>query len=328
MNVKVSEKKLSKVLDLAKLQELFSHFSVLTGIDVSLHDVEGNELMANRLHIDANMCELVKKENDKICRKSMAYSGMKSAELGEPYIFKCGCMIKCSAPILFEEEFIGSISCGPVLLWEVDELTKNDLINFIETNNLITADVNYVLENTKQLSPESMTSAAQMLSIIVDYMCREESKFLDQRLRIQNQQKEISNLLQEKKENTASLLEIERRANLRKLSQGLERELIAYVQIGDHQNARRILNNILSEIFSLASGNLDILKAKLYELTTILMRAGVDAGASLIELSQIITKYSNILIDDIKFEELCILTSEVMETIMLVIYSRANKKDQ
>ena len=122
-----------------------------------------------------------------------------------------------------------------------------------------------------------MTSAAQMLSVIVDYMCKEESKFLAQRLKIQNQQKEISNLLQEKKENAVSLLKIEKRAALRKYSQDLEREFIAYVQTGDYANARRILNNILSEILSFSSGDLDIVKAKLYELTAILMRAGVDA---------------------------------------------------
>ena len=41
MEVKVSKKLLSEVLDLKSLEKLFTHFSVLTGIDVSLHDVEG-----------------------------------------------------------------------------------------------------------------------------------------------------------------------------------------------------------------------------------------------------------------------------------------------
>ena len=68
------------------------------------------------------------------------------------------------------------------------------------------------------------------------------------------------------------------------------------------------------------------MKAKLYELTAILMRAGVDAGASLIDLSAVITHYSKILLEDVKFEELCIMTSEVMEKIMLVIYSKSKPK--
>lgn len=326
MEVKVSKKLLSEVLDLKSLEKLFTHFSVLTGIDVSLHDVEGEELIANRLNRNASMCEIVKRQNAAICKKNMAYSGMKAAELGEPYIFKCGCMVKCSAAILFEEEMLGSLSCGPVLLWEVDDLTQIDLAGFIATHELNDVDIDYVLEHTKQLSPESMTSAAQMLSVIVDYMCKEESKFLAQRLKIQNQQKEISNLLQEKKENAVSLLKIEKRAALRKYSQDLERELIAYVQTGDYASARRILNNILSEILSFSSGDLDIVKAKLYELTAILMRAGVDAGASLIDLSAVITHYSKILLEDVKFEELCIMTSEVMEKIMLVIYSKSKPK--
>ena len=49
MVVKISDKKLEEVLDFNELTKLFKHFSILTGIDVSLHDVEGKELICNRL---------------------------------------------------------------------------------------------------------------------------------------------------------------------------------------------------------------------------------------------------------------------------------------
>ena len=43
MKLIVSEKKLHDVLDFDDLRNLFRHFAKLTGIDVSLHDVEGLE---------------------------------------------------------------------------------------------------------------------------------------------------------------------------------------------------------------------------------------------------------------------------------------------
>lgn len=83
-------------------------------------------------------------------------------------------------------------------------------------------------------------------------------------------------------------------------------------------NAKRMLNDLLSEIFSISSGNLDIIKAKIYELTAILMRAAVDIGAPLESMSRYINYYNHILAENTTFEELCFLTSEVLEVFLAV----------
>jgi len=97
--------------------------------------------------------------------------------------------------------------------------------------------------------------------------------------------------------------------------------LIAFLQTGDKQNAMKILNSILGEIFSQSSGNLDIIKANIYELTAVLMRAGVDAGVALTDLSPILKIITRILSDGTEYDEVCLLTSEVMEEINHVISS-------
>ena len=110
MNVQISNLILPQVLDFKELKELFGHFAELTNIDVSLHDVQGNELLSYRVNAKLSICEVIKDyENLLRCKKQMEYAGLKAAELGEPYIFKCGCMIKSSAPIFFEEKYIGSL---------------------------------------------------------------------------------------------------------------------------------------------------------------------------------------------------------------------------
>lgn len=328
MKVNISNLSLEQVLDFNELKDLFKHFVSLTGIDVSLHNVKGEELFSHRVSEKFSVCEKVASlGNVSLCHEQMAYAGFKAAELGEPYIFKCGCMIKSSVPIFFEEKIIGSLSCGPVLLWEADELAVAELKKITSSSNLTDKEIGDILSNAKQLSCENMTSASKMLSIIVDHMCKEESRFMAQRLKITKQQNKIAELLLAKKHSAASLIAMEKRTKFRKYPIEMEKELIAYVQTGDTNNARRMLNDILGEILSFSSGNLDIVKAKLFELITIIFRAGVDSGSPLPDMSILLKDYTKVLSEDISFEELCLQTSEVMELIMGVIYqSRSEKK--
>jgi two-component system response regulator YesN len=140
------------------------------------------------------------------------------------------------------------------------------------------------------------------------------------------QQRQIAELLIEKKKTAADFDMIGKRAMLKKYPVDLEKELIAYVQTGEKSKAVSMLNDILSEIFSFSSGNLDIIKAKLFELTATLMRAAVDIGAPLEEMAIFIKMYNKILVEETTFEDLCYLTKEVMESFMLVVYENRTKK--
>ncbi len=318
MKASLSDYLLEEILNLDDLKQLFSHFAKLTDIDVSLHNIEGEEILSYRIHPERNICELVKARQSN-CNMQMKYAGLKSAELGDPYIFQCGTMVKCSVPIFFEEKFLGSLACGPVLLWEADEIARNDLAKFAENYHVPKSLANEIIDCVKQLSPENMRSAAQMLSLMVSYMCKEESIFLQQRAKITRQQDKIADLMAEKRINALSIETIEKRNKFKKYPFELEKELIAFLQTGDTTNAMAMLNSILGEIFSLSSGNLDIIKANIYELTAVLMRAGVDAGVSLADMSHILKKVTIILSEETEYDEVCLLTTEVMEEINHVI---------
>ena len=84
----------------------------------------------------------------------------------------------------------------------------------------------------------------------------------------------------------------------------LEKELITYVQMGDKNQAKLIINRFLSEIFSYASGDLEIVKAKLYEFTAFLSRSAVEAGAPISSLTAVIKKNSKMLLENSDFSSL------------------------
>ena len=327
MKIEISDKQIKDIFDYSELMNMLKYFNILTGIDVALYDINGEELLSYRNNIDFSLCEMLKNHNYKsTCNNNIKYATEKAAELGEPYIFKCGCMVKCSTPIIFDDKLVGSITCGPVLLWDADDLVIKELKDFAKKKELSNIEIEKILTNIKQIDCDYMTSAAQMLFLIVNYISKEESKYLSQQNKISIQQRKIAELLIDKKRNAASINILEQRNKLKKYPIDMEKELIAYVQTGDNQNAKRILNNILGEIFSFSSGDLDIIKAKLYELTAILMRAAVDIGAPLENMAEYIKMYNKILAQETTFEDLCYLTSEIMDVFMAIVYDNRSKK--
>lgn len=82
----------------------------------------------------------------------------------------------------------------------------------------------------------------------------------------------------------------------------------------------------MNEIFSYASGDLEIIKAKLYEFSAFLSRAAVEAGAPLKDLTEIIKKSSRLITENIDYQDLCETTVEILENFIDVVYNSRAKK--
>ncbi len=315
--------KIGDILDLSELKKLFSYFSVMTGLDVTLYASDGQAVLTNRQK--DSVCDFA--DNCSVCRENIVYGGLKSAELGEPYIFSCGCgLIMCSSPVIFEGKLIGSIVCGPTMLWEADEFAKDEFFTKLSKLN-ITGDFSEYFNKIKTLDCVNMTAAAQILFIIVNSLSREHGKYLLQRAKISDQQSRISELIAEKKASSVSIERIEKHSEKFRNPLEMEKELISYVQTGNRQEAKKILNSILGEIFSLSGGDTDIIKIRVFELLAFLSRAAVDSGAPLSSTDEIIRKASEIMKENADFEEVCFLTAEALDAFIDVVYeSRSLKK--
>ena len=311
---------LREILDFVHLEKLLNYFNITTGLDVALHDNEGKILVYRRK--SGAICEAA--NNSEICRKNLVAGGKKSMELGEPYIYACGCgLVMCISPIVFNEELIGFISCGPAMLWERDEIALEEITKKTSSMNVtITEDI---LKGIPSLECMNITAAAQLLFIMVNSLTREHSRYLHQREKISKQQGKIANLIMERKITAAELREIEKRSALAYPTEK-EKELIAFVQLGKKQQAAALLNDILSVIFSFAEGSLDIIRVKLFELIAFLSRAAVDAGAPLKEVNAITKEAFEICDDQTGFEQLCFLTTRAMEGFIDTVYRNREKK--
>lgn len=315
MKKTLSQPLLKEVLNFAQVKELFDSFVQLTKIDVSLVDVNGNEVISNKLDKTKSICIVAKKTPlIKACLSHTSYALFKSAEIGEPYTFKCGEMIRCIAPLLNDKKIIGGIALGPVILWDSTDFVSGELSSLKESFNLTESEVKEVINYTTKMSCEEMNHAAKLLSFIVGLLCKEDNEFYKQRNRIMMQQRQISELIQEKKE-----LESQFNKTI-KQNKDLEREFIGYAQLGDKKMALKKINEILGVLLTSSRGNLDLIKTKSLEMITELSKSASELGTESLELANIIITYTKKIIESQDFDKIFLLLQEGLEEIIDTIY--------
>ncbi len=311
------EDRLKDIISFRQLEKLLKNYSLTSGLDVALYDPNGEELLCVR-NPDC-ICKYGK--GHFACRESIVYSGKKSEELRSAYIYETPCgLIMCITALVFEGETLGYITTGPVVLWEKDEFFLEEF-----RKNCLKAGFDYREKafdpsSIRQIDCRSMTSVSETLTLLLNYMLQEESKYIRQRL-------EISRLNIERIRAAKEMQIRQAQPRYNKYPIELEKELISYVQMGDKNHAKLIINKFLSEIFSFASGDLEIVKAKLYEFTAFLSRSAVEAGAPVSALTSVIKKSSRLLLENADFSDICRETVEILDGFLDAVYESRGKRN-
>jgi two-component system response regulator YesN len=226
----------------------------------------------------------------------------------------------CFSPVMFEERLCGIIACGPVLLWEADEVATAEFAAQTMDMN-IHVDVEELFRLITSCSCVNMTSAAQILFIMANSFSREHSVYLNQRARITMQQQRIAELIIDRKNVNHDPGDREKN-----YPREVEKELIEAVQSGSREMTKRILNILLCEVFTFAGGNMNTIKARLFELVAFVSRAAIESGAPLENINKIIKKSFGLFNDETEFEDLCYLTTEVMDNFITTVFLENKQK--
>jgi two-component system response regulator YesN len=100
-----------------------------------------------------------------------------------------------------------------------------------------------------------------------------------------------------------------------------ERELIAKVKIGDRTGAKEILNNLLGAILFHSPGDMNILKARLVELLSVLSRAATQGGVDIHILLNKNLDYINKVLTIDNQDDLCAWISRALDDFIESVYS-------
>jgi two-component system response regulator YesN len=180
-------------------------------------------------------------------------------------------LMEWAIPIVIENQLIGILTCGQVLIQGKDDLFYSKVMEQTSRFGLPPDQVDRAIESIPVVSGRKVRAAAQLLMLVAEKLSEKTILSLQQARSRQHQQAEIAEAIMSLQECAADAVEDRR----------LQKEIVGRVRIGDITGAKRILNELLGRILLRSSTNLAVLKAQVLELVVMLTRAGVEAGADI-----------------------------------------------
>lgn len=258
-------------LNLQIIQEILSSFFYSTEVPLTLYDEKTDALWTG--FPEKKICGYFKQPDADtgLCQNALHFASTWAQRLGEPYIFVCPSgFVNIAIAILKDQQFIGSVIAGPIAMGNIEESTIRDMFTIHQASPEVLYNTTLFIRNMKIYTPHQVSHLAKTLNAVIMslYPNTEVYEKLNQEYR---EQAEIGERIYEhKRENIPLVYPYEK-----------EQELVRQVKEGDHSGAQTTLKFLVNEILLIEGGNIEVIKARVLELCTILSRAAVEGGASL-----------------------------------------------
>lgn len=321
---------LEKLVGRNLLDKMLCSFSKSTGLKAILVDNKGNTLISTDHAIkDCNFCEMIRADSNgaKKCQRSYARACTEAAKYGEPYIFRCHAgLIMWAAPILLDE-YVGSIICGQVLMWEPEDYFLEEIEEMVKGLDIDVAAVKWSAAQLEIMSSDKVQAAADLLFVVANQIMQSGMTVLEQRREITAQQARLAEEIQARKRAEVAMCTVESR-NFYINSLDKEHELKSMVRNGDKHEAQQLLEKLLVDIFAKNSNHIDTLKTRIMELVVIISRAAVDGGSDLSEVLKLNALFYQDLLEITTPDELCLWSRKMLETFMNHLETNKSQKNQ
>ncbi|HHY98183.1 MAG TPA: helix-turn-helix domain-containing protein [Firmicutes bacterium] len=311
---------LGALIEESGLARLARSFCEATGLRAVVIDAHGAPVLSPHDWENCALCHLVRssEEGRERCDSCYAKAGEQAAQLGDLYIFRCHAgLVNWAAPIMIGSDLLGSVVCGQVVMWDLDEIFINEVIQRTKDLGCDPGQVRDALKEIEMLSAKKVQAAAELLYAVTTSVVQSADLVQKQRREIAMQQARLGEEIQARKRLEFQLMTQKGGAFF---SRQKEQELIRHVRAGDRTQAKSILNYLLADIFLYGSTRIEIIKARLLELSVMLSRAAVEAGASLDRVLGL--NYQHVcelsLIDD--FGDLCHWIVQLLDKFMDSVY--------
>lgn len=295
------------VVEQEKLHEMLEAFYACLDLPIQVIDDMGNILESCGEETD--FCKSFQKHlpAGDTCEKIHVTSSKRAISLGEPYTFCCHANLNHIVfPLINKDAFWGSIIVGPFLLEPVDALLISDIDKRypgISTPDLLA--LYEASDSVQVISPARATQISRLLYFMFYNLITDgKQKLMDNQGKYYQQSK-ISESIQmyknfTKKEGTTYPYE-------------KEKDLITKVKTGNAKEAKSILNDLLGYVLFSEGNNLDVVKSRAIELSSLLSRAAIEGGAA----TDTILKINNMFLKSAQqinsLEELCYKLQELVE---------------
>ncbi len=210
---------------------------------------------------------------DDSCKKLHSNASKLAMSLGETYIFSCHSNLNHIVfPLTNQNTLLGSILAGPFLMDEPDSLLLADLAR---KYNIPTVQLLEMYEEAGSL-PVLPPSKVTYISRLVYYMCSglvtdSRNQFVLNHNKL-SQQSMINESIQ--------MYKASDHINQKAYPYEKEKALITKLKTGNTEESKALLNDLLGYVFFAEGNNLEVVKSRALELSSLLSRAAIEGGAT------------------------------------------------
>ncbi len=281
-------------LDRERASQLADAYTKATGIQCILIDGQGTELhCAGAADTACKFCSAAQRLlNRRIpCNRTHLYGAYQAERFGGKYIFFCPISLThWAAPIMDETGIAGALLGGPVIMIEHEEFFEEEIRSRASLTEADAASLRSFLQDVPYVAPERVTGLAEILASVAAQLsgaAAERLKRDEEGMQLHSRIAEYVHYIKSLEGNdvegpASSNYPIEK-----------ERELLSLIRMGDRENARRVLNEILGHVFFSSGRQFAVIRARVLELVVLLSRAALEGGADSEEIFGLNFTYLN-----------------------------------
>lgn len=302
----------------ARVADVLGNLQEFTGLAIQLIDSNGTMLMS--FGQTTGYCTVLKREvfQQKECFLLHMKAGQRAQDLGEAYVFSCHANLNHIAfPLIHRGELLGSVIIGPFLMDTPDSTLVSDLAERQNLSPTLSLELYDELGTLAVYPPAKVNQLKKLVDHLLSSLLPGERALLLETQQKMSQQARINETIQAYKEEkpSQSLAFFYRK----------EKQLLQKIQTGTVQEVKGLLNDLIVYVLFSEGGNLDSVRIRAIELTTLLSRVAIDGGARTDSVFQLNTQFLSQLYQEQTLEELCILMQEVLESFMNAMFSEKDK---
>ena len=240
-----------------------------------------------------------------------------ATETGQPYICIChaGIVLVC-VPIVHHDQLLGGMFFGKCLWAEPNSELVDEINKRLKGIRIDRKQLRASIYKLPIVSGRAIHQAAEFLFVLIYEVAGFDPRIIKGHRQKSVQQSEISEFIQERKDFIGA----------HKYPLDRERELINKVKIGDRTGAREILNIILASIMLADPGDLNVLKARMLELLSVLGRSAVEGGVDINFLLERNLDYINKAIRIDNQQDMCAWIGNALNDFIELVYSEQDSK--
>lgn len=299
-------------IDQEKLYERMHTLSDCLNINVNYINNNGDTLFF--CGFPPQYCELLQKKvyKDSQCRQMYIKGGQIAYALGECYIFSCHAELNLIAyPVISRKLLLGTLILGPFLMDNPDNTLISNIADKRKLGIDICLELYDELRNLPIITPQRVSQISRLTTQLFEPILNDERSFLNEKQNKLMQQSRINENIQKYKglqsENTSAYVYAK------------EKALLAKVKCCDIHEAKVLLNDLLGFVLFAQGQNLNLVVTRALELTTLLSRVSIEAGATTERILPLNETYLIHLQAAKNYEEVCFLLQEVVENFIQCI---------